>query len=477
LVADAGTRRPGEGSLRFGGTLGKKAFFRVSGRQTTRTNNANSFGENGGDSWNMTDGTLRADWNPSGTNSFVFEGAGYRGVAGNPLSSYGSPGLVAETGGHVLASWNHSLSSTSDLRLQVYYNKIKIHGDGGDNVDLVDFDSQHNFRIGNRNRVVWGVGHRRIEDDVENTLTFNVYPKHKATNLSNAFVQDEITIVDQKLYFTLGSKLERSSLNGYDIQPTAQLLWVPDSRQSVWASASRAVRTANRVERGLRLDLATIPMGPIDGIVSFRGSEEARSEAVMAYQTGYRYQAKKVSFDLATFYNVYDHLTTTEQAAPFFEAEPPPPHIVLPTFYGNGMRGETYGAELSGNYKVHSSLMFRGSYSLLRMALHAYSPGGAPVSETAEGKSPRNQVYAGAFLTLPKSLELSSHTYFVGGLPTFQLPSYTRVDVNIAWKGLENTEMSLAGQNLLGSHTEYGSGEGALNPVKRSFYGKVAWRF
>src|SRR5205814_2418354 len=36
LVADSGSGRPAEGSLRFGGVLGKSAFYRVFGRQTTR---------------------------------------------------------------------------------------------------------------------------------------------------------------------------------------------------------------------------------------------------------------------------------------------------------------------------------------------------------------------------------------------------------------------------------------------------------
>jgi iron complex outermembrane recepter protein len=478
LVATGGSRRPGEGAFRFGGELGQNAFYRASARQTTRTNSPSSSGENGGDSWNMTDATFRVDWDPSGTNSFVFDGGGYRGVTSNPLASFGLGGQGGKNGGHALARWTHSLSSSSDLRLQFYYNNSQINGAGGNNVDLLDFDAQHNFHIGNRNNVMWGVGHRRIHDDVDNTLTFKVLPAHKTTTLSNAFVQDEITVIDRTLYVTVGSKFERSSFTGYDIQPSAHLLWLPDSRQSVWASASRAVRTANRIERGLHIDLRTVPMGPVNGIVTLSGRDDTRSEELMAYEAGYRYQAmKKVWFDLATFYNVYDHLSTTEQGAPFFVVEPGPPHFVVPTLFGNGMKGKTYGAEVTGNLKVNDSLTFRGSYSLLHMSLQYYRPDFASTSETAEGQSPRNQVYGGVVLTLPKSFELSGHSYFVGQLPTFQVPSYTRVDANVTWKGLEHLELSVAGQNLLGSHMEFGTGQGALNPVNRNIYGKVTWRF
>jgi len=61
LVADAGTGRPGEGSFRFGGSAGKNGFYRVFGRQTTRSSLSSRSGGNGGDSWNMTDGGVRLD--------------------------------------------------------------------------------------------------------------------------------------------------------------------------------------------------------------------------------------------------------------------------------------------------------------------------------------------------------------------------------------------------------------------------------
>ena len=83
IVADAGSSRPAEGSLRFGGAIGKNAFYRVFGRQTTRTSTPESEA-NGGDSWNLTDGGLRLDWTRSSKDSFTFETGAYRGISGNP---------------------------------------------------------------------------------------------------------------------------------------------------------------------------------------------------------------------------------------------------------------------------------------------------------------------------------------------------------------------------------------------------------
>ena len=56
------------------------AFYRVSGRQTTRSNWKTPNGENGLDSWNITDGGFRVDWNASKADSFTFDGGAYRAL-------------------------------------------------------------------------------------------------------------------------------------------------------------------------------------------------------------------------------------------------------------------------------------------------------------------------------------------------------------------------------------------------------------
>jgi iron complex outermembrane receptor protein len=205
------------------------------------------------------------------------------------------------------------------------------------------------------------------------------------------------------------------------------------------------------------------------------GQESARAEGLNAYEAGYRYQAnRKLWLDIASFYNVYDHLSTSEPGATFFQPAPAP-HVVAPVYFGNAMKGETYGTELAANYKATSSFSLKGSYSLLRLALHGYK--GTVTSESAEGRSPRHQVYIGSFLNLPKSFEISGHTYFVGSLPNFQTHAYTRLDLNLGWKALENLALNLVGQNLLGPHMEFGDVGSPANVVKRSIFAKITWRF
>ena len=155
---------------------------------------------------------------------------------------------------------------------------------------------------------------------------------------------------------------------------------------------------------------------------------------------------------------------------------PAPVHLVVPLYFANGMKGKTYGTEATAQYKLTPSLTVKGNYSLLHLSLHAYD-GQAVVTKTTEGHTPRNQAYIGASYSLPKSFEISGNAYVVGGLPSFQIPAHTRLDVNFGWKGLENLEFNVVGQNLLGSQVEYGNVVSPANVMKRSVFGKVTWRF
>ena len=61
------------------------------------------------------------------------------------------------------------------------------------------------------------------------------------TNYTNEFVQDEITLIEDKLAFTLGCKLEQNPYTGLEYQPTARVLLTPDRRHTAWCAVSRAV--------------------------------------------------------------------------------------------------------------------------------------------------------------------------------------------------------------------------------------------
>ena len=71
------------------------------------------------------------------------------------------------------------------------------------------------------------------------------------------------------------------------------------------------------------------------------------SEAVIAYELGFREQmTERFSWDVATFYNVYDHLIVAPQTGDGFpETGSLPLHWVVPMVWVNQAGGDTYGIE------------------------------------------------------------------------------------------------------------------------------------
>jgi iron complex outermembrane recepter protein len=483
LVADFGNGRPGEGSFRYGGSFGSTTSYRVYGRQTTRSAFETSSGADGQDSWNLTNIGVRLDWTPSKRNSFTFEGEGHRGVHGSSQSvltslaplTFEVAGLIGNRGEYARIQWDHAFNPDSALTFKAYVNRFHYLGYGEEEVQSVDFDLQHSFRIGRRQNFTWGLGRRDTSDSFPETLSFGVTPSKADTNLTSVFVQDELQFFENRLNVTIGSKIERSSLAGSDFQPSMRVAWIPGARNTIWGSVSRAVHTASRVERGMHVNVGSFSAGQIFGLVELFGQKDTRSEGLVAYEAGYRYQANRRFWaDVSAVYNVYNHLTVVDPGNPTFSPVPTP-HLVLPLYFGSDASGKTYGFEAAASYKVNDRLTVKGNYSLLRMDLH--SRAGSTATEGIEGQNPKHQIYAASILTLPQSLEFSAHAYFTGPLRFYGLPSSTRLDAGITWKGLEHLDLGLTAQNLLGAHLEWGSNPSPATAVQRSVFGRVRWRF
>lgn len=91
----------------------------------------------------------------------------------------------------------------------------------------------------------------------------------------------------------MGHQLAHNDLTGFEVQPSARLQWTPTKQQTVWGAVSRAVRTPSIAERDIRVNAATFPSFPTPGVVSIFGNPNARAEALVAYELGYRVQPVK----------------------------------------------------------------------------------------------------------------------------------------------------------------------------------------
>lgn len=482
--------------VRYGGQVGDKGFYRAYVKGFDWGSSAGLAGQNAFDGWYQESGGFRSDWTLTPADSLTVEGQMYRSRNGETLTI---PSLSAPysstfqntgnySGGNLLGRWNHSFSDSS-ISVQAYFDRTN-YADPNlfiDHESVYDVEFQHDFHVGDSHNIVWGAGYRSIQDRSDATFTVAVQPSQGQYNQFNAFLQDEIALLDGRLRLTLGSKLDHNDFTGFEYEPNVRLLVNLGPNQSVWGAVSRAVRTPAITEEGLQLNVAVVPpaappfFSPIPVVERVDGSTQFQSEDLLAYEVGYRVQATKTfSADIAAFYNDYTNLRTAEPGAPFVETTPAPPHLVLPFVAENHMSGGTYGIEPFFTWKPLPIWKIYANYSYLQMNIHKDPSSQDPTADLPNGINPKNQAYFQSSFELPKHIEQHLAVRYVDHLPGYNIPSYTTLDGGVRWSPLHGVTFSFDGLNWLDKrHIEFIPDFINTTPtvVTRSVFGSITWDF
>jgi iron complex outermembrane receptor protein len=405
----------------------------------------------------MGQGGFRVEWENSQENRFSLQGDAY---GGRMAMLAGSDAYL--NGGNVVGRWARTLSPTSDIRLRVYFDRTYRDNPGvfAEGLNTYDAEFQHRILLGRRHNVVWGVSYRLLDDRVRNSGALTFLPANIARSWFGGFVQDEITLVPDRLTVSLGTKLDHNEYTGFEIQPGGRVNWRASRSGTLWAAVSRALRTPSRIDREL--------FAPGQPPYFLAGGPDFRSEELLAYELGYRLQYRALMMSLATFYNRYDRLRSIEQVNP---------PAVFPVVIGNGVEGESYGAELTAEYKVADAWRVRAGYTELRVNLWAKPTSTDASGGSSESHSPNRQVSVQSSVDLPLDLRLDGGLRYVGEIANQQLPAYTELDARLTWSPIVQLDLSLVGQNLLHRrHAEFGT-LATRREIERGLQGAVEWHF
>ncbi len=429
----------------------------------------------------------RLDWQRSNRDRFSFRGNLFRNPQKQRIDFGYDPSKfeydkVYGAGGYALAKWERKLDG-SDLALQSYYNEEHRTEIGMKlNMKIVDLDFQHHFNAGAQNDIVWGSGFRWTSDHVSGDQTYFAHPDH-IVNLFSAFLQDSFAILPARLTLTAGSKLQWNTYTQFEIQPRLSLIWTPDAAQAVWGAVSRAVRTPSDQDHDVHLlyPLGAIDSLPLDGLVS--GNPELKSEAVIAYEAGYRRRlGHRFSADLAAFANHYTDLQATNVGEPYLVSGAAP-YIVQPFRYVNGFSGNTEGLEGSIAWTPVHNLRVLGSYTWMQARLNSSGSAMVQPSGGQDWSTPKNTfdvrghwnvsrnwgmtAIVNGNSTVPSSL----------GIPVTVVPGHTRADLRLARKLGERAEFALGATNLLRArHEEFYPEDYTLNSyIPRGIYFALNW--
>jgi len=368
-----------------------------------------------------------------------------------------APNSSTDSGGYVMGRWTQQFVDAGELSLQSWIEHRELDTNTiSEKRTTVDVQIQHSFALNADHGIVWGLGYRRVADDIGESFSISFNPTSRTTGLWSGFVQDTISIVDGELDLVLGTKIEHNDYTGTEFQPNARLLWQPDDVQTFWGAVSHAVRTPSRVENDVRVNAAVVPPftpdnpTPFPLLISFFGSDQVQAEQLTAYELGYRVQpASWVSVDTTAFYNDYSKIVSAAVGAPFLETTPAPTHLVLPVVVNNDAWMHVYGFESVATFQVTPDWRLQGTYGLLE--IDSSDP-------SLEGTSPEQQATLRSIYNVTPDVDWDATLRYVDSLPGLGVSDYLTLDTRIAWRPREGVEIALTGRNLLGSsHIEFGS--------------------
>ena len=443
-------------------------------------------------------GSFRLDWDLSAIDRLMFEGS-YANDLGGSFENWGigsfpflTPELYTARSDaealHLMGRWEHTFSPTSDMALKVYYDQgnYTYHyqaepvtpDDSHNRYRYYDIDFQHKFNLMSRNDIVWGA-ELRIEDDTLGGFPYISFePESRTEKYYSGFIQDEITIVENRLSLTVGSKFEYNSFCHFQTHPSARLLWTPHDRHTFWLAVSRTARTDLRGDHDLNFTVGTLPEpGQYrilrTWILKAGNYGSIDPEKLTSYEAGYRVQpASAFTLDTTVFVNHYDQFLTTGDLV---SIESRPRYFALHYDYVNNMDGKSCGIEAVATWQAAPWWKLQSSYTHLHFNLH---PG--PHDATNEGLkelNPKNQCTLRSLIDITRDIELDANLYFTDRISGQDLRSYTDLMVRLGWRPVKGVELSLVGANLLREgHTELMMAD-RKNEIRRSVIGKVTWTF
>lgn len=486
VVAGGGNADEEMGTLQYGGDLGGSTDYRAYAKYMNEDHSPGLDGAPAGDGWDMLRGGFRLDSALSTDDKLTMEGSVYGGREGQGFLGL-APGLVTSEfgdlgGGDLEAFWNHTYSEQSASTLQVSFDRYERTVPFKDDRNTMDVTFQHYFPWGERQNLIWGAEYRFTNHDSNSAAVFYAAYDNSGEFYST-FVQDEIVVVRDSLYFTAGTKLEHNNYNSFDLLPSARLAWQPNAKNTLWTAVSRAERTPSSGDVADQVNGGEIPGPggvPIEIVLS--GNPNFENEKLLAYEAGYRAAVtNSLSVDFSAYFNSYQDLRTLETGALTMVSTPAPAHFLLPLSFGNGMNGESHGLEIAGNWKPTARWTIKTGFAFEQVDVRLDPTSDDTIlSSVDRGGSPENSIQLQSHVDLGHAITWDASAYFSSRLPALEVPSRTRLDTGLTWQFRKSIAASLVGQNLLKDDVlEYLNISGLTQSslVKRSAYLKLTWRF
>lgn len=443
-----GSEFRGFGTVRYGGQLSDRSWYRVFGKHT-ETDTTAIKQPHWTDDTGLSQTGFRYDWGDSDDQRFMLQGDFIRARIGgvmrvSDLTGGTNPIAPIDTmhhNSHMVGRWEKKHSENSSSQLQLYYDYSDYENSHElyhykHRVGISDIDYQNNLSRG-QHQLVWGMAYRHEEIDFRNDAEkFRYVNENMDFDTVSAFIQDTVEVLPQTVDVTVGTKFDYNQHTHFEYQPSARASWKINERQFLWGAVSRGLVEPSVNQEYSRVVLRVLAPGVA---ATAQGSPDLVSEEVVAYEMGYRARLhEKLSLDAVLFYNRYRHLLSFTQVT------------ALALVRGNDQEGKIYGCELSTDWQVAEQWRLSPSYSFQMIELR----GG---DESFEEDAPNHQVKLRSYYKLLENLEWNSGIFYADNIAGMDIPRYTILNTGVTWYVNPHLEFALWGQNLLDKrHEEFG---------------------
>lgn len=467
-------------SGRYGGEIGRRGHFRVFTKIRQTRANVNADGSDAADDWEQARTGFRADWQQGDNDSFTLQINHYQGESGETLSFPVNPlpwgggdstqtvnDVMRTSGSNILARWTHTFDN-SEITAQTYAaTQRRTESIFHEQYKTVDVEIQHRFTLFKYQEIIWGGGYRMMKGHTTGSKIYSFEHETHSMGLSNLFIQNEFTVIPNQLKTITGIKIEKNDFTNNEIQPNARIIWTPTPHQSYWTAISQAVRTPSMNDSYALISSGVQPADPVSGfpemLISLKGNPNFKSEKLIAYEVGLRlHPIDALTFDASVYYHDYSYL----QGVSYNGNSDANNDTFIDTVnlsFNNKQKGSAKGLEVSAHWQPYIRWRLLAGYSFLDLNL---TEAGSTTVETQEQESPKHQFQLRSYFDINHDMQFNTILYHVSNIKirdavikkNQNIPSYNRLDVNIAWQANKTIKLTSGINNMLQKqHAEFGS--------------------
>ena len=354
---------------------------------------------------------------------------------------------------NTILEYGKEISERESFKLKFYYDYFHLNEEDklSHKTHTWDTSAIYNIVVGERHHLSLGGGVRFINTIADDTSGFvNIQPRRESLTNYNLFIQDKITLVESKLFLTLGAKADFLEYTGMEFQPSIKLSYLPDENNTIWLSASQSARSPSRYENN-----STV-------LFAINGNHKADSEELKAYEVGYRHKFDQAIMTITAFYYEYDELIQ---------------YNLINGNLENEGSAESHGVEFAFDYKALENWTLRASYTYLNADFD--KPETHEDILFYEDKYAHNKFALHSYWNVTDDIDWDLSLYYSDSRETYGatnrvVNAYFKLDSRISWEVNKNLECYILLKNLLDGSTRE---SGQTSEVPRSASFGVVYRF